>query len=245
MNPPILPYGSDHSTGHDRPRWLRWLMLGGHGPGGNLAFLLGPAVLTVLLVSILGPLYLYHAKAPPTGSPAAAPLPVMFSLPDFSLTERSGQTVTLATLKGKVWIADFIFTHCAGPCPMMTRQMSTLQAELAGAPNVQLVSFSVDPARDTPARLEEYAQQYRAHPQRWLFLTGDRQAIYDLSTQGFKLAALVEGDEVASSDHPILHSTKFTLVDRDGRIRGYYDGTSGEDVDRLKADALRLAAEVR
>ena len=238
MNPPVLPYGSTNPADQQRPRWLRWLTLGGPGPGGNIAFLIGPAVLTVLLAAILGPLYLYRARPP---AAATAALPVMFALPDFSLTERSGQTVTLATLKGKVWIADFIFTHCSGPCPMMTRQMSTLQAELAGEPDVQLVSFTVDPARDTPARLEEYAQQFRAHPQRWFFLTGDRQTIFNLSTQGFKLATLVEGDEVATTDHPILHSTKFVLVDRAGQIRGYYDGTSAEDVDKLKADAIRLA----
>jgi protein SCO1 len=200
----------------------------------------------LLLTSIAIAAYERSRARSAVGPLAAQPsLPVMFSLPDFSLTERSGNTVTLATLKGKVWIADFIFTNCAGPCPMMTRQMSGLQAALAGEPDVQLVTFTVDPARDTPERLTEYAQQFRAHPQRWLFLTGDKQAIYDLSTQGFKLAALVEGDELATSDHPILHSTKFVLVDRQGQIRKYYDGTSAEEVDQLKVDAARLAAEGR
>jgi len=110
-------------------------------------------------------------------------------------------------------------------------------------PDLRLVTITVDPKRDTPERLKEYAAKYGADPQRWLFLTGDREAIYRLSTDGFKLAAIVEQDEVQSTDHPILHSTRFVLVDREGQVRAYYDGTSEKDMERLAADARRLAAE--
>jgi protein SCO1/2 len=121
--------------------------------------------------------------------------------------------------------------------------MADLQTALVGEPDVRLLTITVDPKRDTPERLTEYAKQFQADPQRWLFVTGERQAIYDLSAKGFKLGTIVEADEVATTDHPILHSTKMALVDWEGQIRGYYDGTSSEDVDRLKADAVRLAVE--
>lgn len=221
-------------------------MLGGHGPLGNMAFLIAPAVMTIIAVCFLAVFYPHWARqaaARAKAKPAA--LPVLFTLPDFSLTERSGRPVSLAALKGKVWVANFIFTHCTGPCPLMTQQMAGLQAALASQPDVRLVTISVDPARDTPARLTEYAAQFHADPQRWLFLTGDRQAIYDLSAQGFKLGTIVERDEVATTDHPILHSTKFALVDRQGQIRQYYDGTSEEDMLRLTTDARQLAAETK
>ncbi|MEP0842761.1 MAG: SCO family protein [Phycisphaerae bacterium] len=168
---------------------------------------------------------------------------MFFELPGFSLTERSGQTVTLGTLKGKVWVADFIFTTCQGPCPMMTRRMAGLQSNLAGEAGVRFLTITVDPRMDTPDRLRRYADQFRAPKDRWLFLTGEREAIYKLSTEGFRLAAIVDDAAAAPSDHPILHSTKFVLVDRQARIRGYYDGTSEEDVKRLETDARRLAAE--
>jgi len=248
MNPPVLPYGSSKPEAQRRSRWARWLGVGAPGPGGNTAFLVGSTTLTVMLIAILVPLYVLwmrnHAVVA-TAVRKPQPLPVLYALPEFSLTERSGATVTLATLKGKVWIADFIFTTCTGPCPLMTRQMADLQTALVGQPDVRLLTISVDPKRDTPERLTEYAKQLQADPQRWLFVTGERQAIYDLSAKGFKLGTIVEADEVTTTDHPILHSTKMALVDREGQIRGYYDGTSSEDVDRLKADAVRLAAEGR
>lgn len=202
--------------------------------------------LIILLAVVLGTSVYYARKIAIQRSLAAAitdaPLPVMFSLPAFSLTERFGQTVTLDTLKGSVWIADFVFTTCPGPCPMMTRQMANLQSDLADAPGVRLLTITVDPKTDTPQRLQEYAKQFRAVPDKWLFLTGDREAIFDLSTRGFRLAAIVDGEAAAESDHPILHSTRFVLVDRQGQIRGYYDGTSGAEVKKLEADARRLAA---
>ena len=181
------------------------------------------------------------------GAPAAAerldPLPVMFSLPDFSLTERSGQEVTLASLAGRVWIADFIFTTCPGPCPIMTRHMSQLQHDFADEGDLRLVTITVDPERDTPARLLKYARRHRAHPARWLFLTGDRPAIYDLSIKGFRLAAPRLPSSGDRSGHLIVHSTRFVLVDRQGRIRGYYQGTLSEDLRKLRADARRLLKE--
>jgi len=175
-----------------------------------------------------------HQLVPPN-----EPLSVMFTLPAFSLTERDGSTVTLNTLAGQVWIADFIFTSCPGPCPQMTQNMADLQNDLADAQDLRLVTITVDPKRDTPERLRDYASKFRAHPKRWLFLTGEPQQIFDLSIKGFRLSA-PGGDEKPSADHPIIHSTRFVLVDREGRIRGYYDGRDRELLTRLRADARSL-----
>lgn len=157
------------------------------------------------------------------------------SVPDFTLTDRSGRTVSRTDLAGKVWIADFIFTSCAGTCPSMTANMSKLQKILPR--DIRLVSFTVDPTRDTAKVLAEYADHYGADKGRWLFLTGDRRALYDLSIKGFKLAI---DDTMGTEAEPITHSTRFALVDRNGQIRGYYSGTEDEDLTRLSTDAKKL-----
>lgn len=161
-------------------------------------------------------------------------LPILGKVTDFQLTERNGQSITLTDLRGKVWVADFIFTSCAGPCPIMSRRMADVQQKWSRENGLRLVSISVDPERDTPAVLKEYANQYGANPNRWLFLTGDMKVISDLAVNGFKLGSVEDA---------IYHSTKFALVDRLGRIRGYYDGTSNDEVNQLSSDIRRVLAE--
>ncbi len=158
-----------------------------------------------------------------------------YPLPDFSLTDQTDKTVTLADLKGRVWVADFIFTNCGGTCPMMTDKMRKLQTALP--PDIRMVSITVDPGRDTPKALAAYAAEQGATRDRWLFLTGDKQALFDLCMQGFKLPLDESGGTAAE---PIAHSTRFVLVDKQGEIRGYYNGTEEEDLKRLAADAKTL-----
>src|SRR5215475_6904615 len=158
-----------------------------------------------------------------------------YPLPEFSLTDQADKTVTLADLKGKVWVADFIFTNCGGTCPMMTDKMRRLQQALPEG--IRMVSITVDPARDTPKALAAYAAEHGASRERWLFLTGDKQALYDLCIKGFKLPLL---DDEGTPLEPITHSTRFVLVDKTGQIRGYYSGTEEEDLKRLAADAKGL-----
>jgi protein SCO1/2 len=162
-------------------------------------------------------------------------LPIMSSVPDFKLTERSAREVRRDELAGKVWVADFIFTQCAGTCPLMTVNMKKLQDALPA--EIQLVSFSVDPAHDTPEVLKAYADNNGADAKRWLFLTGDKDAMYKLSIDGFKLALDATG---GTSAEPIVHSTRFVLVDRQGRIRGYYGMEDADAMERLKTDAKGL-----
>ena len=158
-------------------------------------------------------------------------------VPQFVLTNQNGQPFGSAQLNGKIWIADFIFTTCHGPCPMISARMSGLQAPLAKT-DVQLVSFTVDPETDTPAVLHRYAEALQAQPGRWNFLTGPQSTLYQLSRDGFKLAA----EENGGSGTPV-HSTRMVLVDRHGEIRGYYDATEPESMTKLIADTNHLLRE--
>jgi len=161
------------------------------------------------------------------------------SVPDFSLTERDGSNMNLGQLRGKVWVADFMYTSCTDTCPLQTAMMAKLQEEFAGKPNLQLVSFSVDPERDTPEALTAYAARYRADAKRWYFLTGQRDRILRLVQEGFHLAvaALPDGNEPSGT---IPHSPRFVLIDKQARIRGYYDSRELEAFVRLKNDIETL-----
>lgn len=160
------------------------------------------------------------------------------ALPSFELVNQDAQPFGSAQLAGKIWIADFIFTSCPGPCPIISSRMSELQKPL-GKTDVYLVSFSVDPEKDTPEVLRAYAEKLRVQPSRWDFLTGSRAAIYSLLRDGFKLG-VSEGSE---EDGGPIHSTRVVLVDRRGTIRGYYDALAPDAVTKLLADANHLLRE--
>lgn len=159
------------------------------------------------------------------------PLPVMGQLPPFQLTAQTGETFDSKSLAGQVWVADFIYTTCDGPCPMMTQQMRQLQDrtkdEMA---DVKLVSFTVDPVHDTPPVLAAYAKHFRMDPKRWWFLTGDMSRINDIGLS-FKLNTV---------DGSLSHSTRFVLVDRHMRIRGYYLSSEDAFLPQLMHDIRQL-----
>ena len=157
------------------------------------------------------------------------------SVPDFTLMNQDGKNFGLADLRGKIWIADFIYTTCPGPCPMISNRMSELQEPLKKT-DVHLVSFSVDPAKDTPQVLRGYAEKLGAEQGRWDFLTGPQSTIYNLSRDGFKLAV---GEEKGIP----IHSTRMILVDRQGAIRGYYDAAEADAMTKLIADTTHLLRE--
>jgi protein SCO1/2 len=156
--------------------------------------------------------------------------------PIFQLTDQDGQPFGSDQLRGRIWIADFIYTTCPGPCPLISSRMSETQKPLRDT-DVKLVSFTVDPQHDTPAVLRDYAERLQAQPGRWKFLTGDKGAIYRLVRNGFKLAT-AEGGTAGP-----IHSTRIVLVDRNGVIRGYYDATEADAVTRLLADTHHLLRE--
>ena len=143
--------------------------------------------------------------------------------PSFELTSADGTPFSSQTLAGRVWVMDFIFTRCAGPCPRMSSQMKALQKAFADEPGVHFVSVSVDPVADSPPVLRAYAQKYEANPERWTFLTGGVVPIYDLIEKGFHLGAGPPPDpEKVGPGDLIIHSTRFILVDKAGTIRGTF-----------------------
>jgi len=165
-------------------------------------------------------------------------LPVLGKVPDFSLVERSGAEISLNDLAGEIWIADFIFTHCVGPCPLLSAQMASLQKKLWDSPSVRLVSVTVDPERDTPELLTDYARRFKADKDRWLFLTGEKEAVYDLVREGFQIPVSEDED----SDQ-IMHSLRFALVDQSGTVRAYYDGTDPNVAGKVLPDVGALLRE--
>jgi cytochrome oxidase Cu insertion factor (SCO1/SenC/PrrC family) len=170
-------------------------------------------------------------------------LPVLGTVPDFALTERSGRVVTKADLGGRPWVANFIFTTCAGVCPLLSNRMAALRRDLAARGlMVRSVSFSVDPARDTPHVLRDYAARYTADQHAWLFLTGPHEQLYGLISDGFHLS-VAERSAAEAAQSPgelITHSDRFVLVDADGQIRAYYHGTDAEVVAQVLRDVATL-----
>lgn len=169
----------------------------------------------------------------------AKPLPVISQVEDFTLTNQFGQPVTLEALRGKVWVADIIFTRCAGPCPRMTQQMRQLQKTLPAEPRLKFVTLTTDPEYDTPEVLLRYARQYGAETNRWLFLTGTKPEIAKLATAGLKLAALEKDPSERESEVDLfIHSTLFVVVDKRGRLRGAFE-TSEPDFQPPILEAVR------
>jgi protein SCO1/2 len=189
---------------------LLWVVLG--------VIIIGIAVLNLWSV---------FNKKPDSGTDVVAA-----KVPDFSLMNQQGQPLGLSDMVGKIWVADFIFTHCPTICPVMTQEMVNLQSEF-DSESVYFVSFTVDPERDTSEVLSRYAGRYGADEQRWHFLTGEKEQIYQLANEGFKLAAKKHGGGFP-------HSTRFVLVAPDGNIHGYYDSRSKPQMTRLREDVKTL-----
>jgi protein SCO1/2 len=180
------------------------------------------------------------------GTSATGALPIYGTVPAFALVERSGRSVTADDLRGQPWVASFIFTRCAGMCPALTTTLAALmrRTQVSAAERVRAVTFTVDPTHDDPEALRRYADAHGADPRRWLFLTGDHDAVEHLVRDGFLLSiAELPPGERERSPEPITHSDRFVLVDPQLRIRGYYHGTDPESVARLEEDMKLLAGE--
>ena len=163
------------------------------------------------------------------------------TVPDFSLTERSGRKVDLTELKGKIWVVNFIYTHCPDSCPMQSARIKELQDEFINEKDLRLVSITVDPSRDTLKVLSEYANRFAADPERWLFLNGEKEAIYRLAQEGLHLAAVeIPQEQRTGSGATHAHSPRFVLMDRKARVRGYYAPSDPEAMVRLRRDLARL-----
>jgi protein SCO1/2 len=163
-----------------------------------------------------------------------ASLEILGDIPQFDLVAQDGQPFHSQVLAGKIWVADFIYTTCPGPCPRMTSQMREVQDAVLKIPDVRLVSFTVDPANDKPPVLAVYAKTHGASSAIWYFLTGPVPTLQMLDRDAFKLGNI---------DATMQHSTRFVLVDRQGRIRGYYDTSESAAIPKVISDIHALARE--
>ncbi len=185
----------------------------------------------------------YRANNTPPGLPES-PLRRLSIIPPFSLTERSGRLITNRDLAGKIWVADFVYTTCPGPCPLVTAELAKVQAATMDDPRVQLVTFTVDPVTDTPGVLAKYADSYHADPNKWWFLTGPEKPMYDLIQNGFLQAVQDNRSQPAvPGQFTVTHSLYFVLVDANGIMRGTYDSTGGEERPELLRDIKILEQE--
>jgi protein SCO1/2 len=185
----------------------------------------------LLIVAVL--FYRLFAGAPVS---QASELRKFNIVPPFALTERSGKTITNADLMGKIWVADFVYTTCPGPCPLVTASLARVQNAVMHDPHVQLVTFTVDPQTDTPPVLAAYANKFGADPDRWWFLTGPEKPLYDLIQNGFyQVVQDNRGQPPQDGQFTVTHSTKMVLVDADGDVRGFYDGVDPDG----RADLLK------
>ncbi len=253
------------------------------------------AMLLVLVAMGGGALWYWQQSQPRAGG--ERPLEQLGNfgtVPDFTLIEQSGRPITRQDLQGLVWAANFFYTSCPDTCPLQSARMARLQRDFADDRDVRLVSISVDPEHDTPDVLQDYAQRFGAAPERWLFLTGDKAAVYRLAQEGFHLSAVDPGaappqaPEAAPPQEPSgpqshlrspsraahsltlwpfrallhrvfmphlawahagtehktpLHSSRFVVVDRQARIRGYYHSDEEAALRRLRRDVLTVLRE--
>ena len=168
-------------------------------------------------------------------NPTTLNIPKMGRVADFKLINQDNEAFGLKDLKGKIWVADFIFSTCGGICPVMSKNMAQLNRSFALlSDEVAFVSFSVNPENDTPERLKEYAKRYQANNRIWEFLTGPREEIQRLAVYSFK---------VGSVEEMAMHSAYFVLVDRRANVRGYYEGTDKKRVEQLFKDIAALLKE--
>jgi protein SCO1/2 len=170
------------------------------------------------------------------------PLPVLGRIADFTLTNQDGVLTTLAELTNHVWVADIIFTRCAGPCPIMSGQMKSVQDALPAGSAVRLVTLTTDPDFDTPPVMKRYGERFGADFNRWTFLTGTKAEIAGLAGGSLKLSAVpVKPEDRQNAADLFIHTTIFVVVDKHGRLRAVFE-TEGEGVDWANVKARLLLA---
>jgi len=172
-------------------------------------------------------------------------LPVIGAVAGFTLTNQDGKVTKLADLTNRVWVADIIFTRCAGPCPIITGRMKSLEAALPKTSDTKLVTLTTDPDFDTPAMMKRYGERFGADFNRWMFLTGTKAEIAALGAGSLKLSAVPKpvADQTNAVDL-FIHTTIFVIVDKHAQLRGSFE-TVGDGVDWTNAVQPRIVAAVR
>jgi protein SCO1/2 len=164
---------------------------------------------------------------------------------DFSFVNQNGLTITQEEVKGKVYVAEYFFTTCGTICPKMNEQMKRVQMAYADNDDVRILSFTVNPEVDTVEQMKQYAEGHGAKDGQWHFLTGTREKLYELARKSFFILKPAEAQNLGDAGSDFIHTNNFVLVDREKRIRGYYDGTSEKEVSKLIKDMQRLLNDDR
>ncbi len=211
---------------------------------GIVLFMLS-AIIISIIYSILRPTKVLQVYAPDRIDTALVDSTVQHvrkyhTIADFRLQNQLGQEVTAADYKDKIYVADFFFTTCQTICPIMTGNMKQLQEALIAEEEVLLLSHTVLPEIDTVQQLQKYALQKGVNPAKWNLVTGDKKQIYELARKSY-LVAKSDGD---GGPYDMIHTENFVLVDPQKRIRGFYDGTNPEEIDRLLEEIKILQQEL-
>lgn len=209
-----------------------------------LLLLVGPGLILIYLSKadhVFKTLPYYGPKKTVEVAGQSVPDTVYYTVPDFSFIDQNGDEVSFDDFKDKILVVDFFFTSCPTICPIMTKEMARLQFQIddPAYKDVRFLSHTVDPRHDTPEVLREYAKKHNADPKRWTFVTGNQEAIFKQGFEGYMMST--QEDSAAAGG--FLHSSFFVLVDKDRHIRGYYDGTSTTEVDKLLGDIKMLLKE--
>lgn len=226
---PTAARDGDSEDSHVNPlsRSTQWLVWGG----------LGLVMLAVTILYLTG-------RVSPSGTPAADSLPVISRLEPFSLFNQEARPVTLDGLRGKVWVADVIFTRCAGPCLQMTQRMKELESAVGPQTPVEFVSFTTDPEYDTPEVLKTYARRLGADSPRWKYVTGPKPQLFRVMIDGLKFTALEKKPEERADPYDLfIHSTIFIVVDKQGRVRKAVEGLEPDYKSKVLAVVNQLAKE--
>lgn len=223
-------------------RWKKWAVL-----GGITVFVLS---LFTFFSPLLGVVKHQYVFLPYLGNSEVVAVErdgemvidtIHYQIPPFSFTDQFGRPFTEADVEGKIRVVDFFFTRCTTICPRMSVQMQQLQLKLndPAYEDVVFLSHTVDPEHDTPEVLREYARKLEADTARWKFLTGDAKDIYRMGNTGYLLSAL----EDSLDAERFVHDSRFVLVDKQGHIRGYYEGTEAEGMNAIAADLKMVMKE--
>lgn len=201
--------------------------------------------LQIVVWSLLGAVLLLIAGLFLRAQLTKSNLPELGAVGPFTLTNQLGKTVTFDDLRGQVWVADVIFSRCGGPCPKMTEEMSRLQSAFGASDPLRFVTITTDPGFDTPEVLHRYAKRFKAESDRWYFLTGPKsEALQNLVTGSLKLAAVDKEAVLRTSDNDLfIHSTMFVLIDKHGKVRGYYESLEPGFQEKIKSDIESLLGE--
>ena len=179
-------------------------------------------------IALVALLWVFSTKKP------SYTLPVMKEITEFKLQDQEGKTINSQDLRGKIWLSNFFFTRCKGVCPLMTQKVAQLLKKLSDIDELQQLSISMDPEHDQADILKKFAAQYHANPEHWHFLTGTKKEVIRICKDIFNLPA---------GEDPDMHSTRLVLIDRKGKIRGYYDSFDEKAMESLEAHIRFLYAE--